>query len=384
MARFEFPHIAPTEAEIALRAEVRAFLADERAAGTFRPRPDCWVSGISPEFSQKLGSRGWLGMVWPKKYGGHERSALERLVVTEELLAAGAPVTAHWVADRQTSMQLLNFGSECQKQEILPRIAAGVCYTAIGMSEPQAGSDLAAVRTRAERTSSGWRLNGMKLWSSCAHISDYMIVLARTCPADGRDRSVGLSQFLVPLKLPGVTVTGIRDICGSSHFNETHFVDVELEEDALLGFEGEGWRQVMGELAFERSGPERYLSTFVAFCAVMNAVGDRLDANGHAIVGRVITHLQTLRGMSKSIASLLQQKLNPAIEAAMVKLMGNGFENNLIGDMRALLLAIPPEARDQSILDLIDESQMRAPSFTLRGGTTEILRGIVARQLGVR
>jgi alkylation response protein AidB-like acyl-CoA dehydrogenase len=211
-----------------------------------------------------------------------------------------------------------------------------------------------------------------------------MIVLARTCPADGRDRSVGLSQFLVPLKLPGVTVTGIRDICGSSHFNETHFVDVELEEDALLGFEGEGWRQVMGELAFERSGPERYLSTFVAFCAVMNAVGDRLDANGHAIVGRVITHLQTLRGMSKSIASLLQQKLNPAIEAAMVKLMGNGFENNLIGDMRALLLAIPPEARDQSILDLIDESQMRAPSFTLRGGTTEILRGIVARQLGVR
>jgi alkylation response protein AidB-like acyl-CoA dehydrogenase len=384
MADFEFPYEPSSAGEMELRAEVRAFLAEELASGSFEPKPDCWVSYSSPEFSRKLGERGWLGMTWPKQYGGHERSALDRLTVTEELLAAGAPVAAHWIADRQTGAQILRFGTERQRQEILPRIAAGTCYTAIGMSEPQAGSDLAAVRTRAERTAIGWRLNGMKMWSSGAHISDYMIVLARTSPPEGKDRSAGLSQFLVPLKLPGVNVEGITDIAGTTHFNETHFTDVDLAEDALLGVEGEGWRQVMGELAFERSGPERYLSTFAVFAAVVPLLEGRLDATGEAILGRVIAHLQTLRGMSKSIASLLQQKRDPAVEAALVKLLGNTFETNLIGDLRLLLECVPAEERSRAVLDLLDEAQMRAPSFTLRGGTTEVLRGIVARQLGVR
>ena len=180
-------------------------------------------------------------MTWPERYGGHGRSALHRLVVTEELLAAGAPVAAHWVADRQTGAQILRYGTEAQKQEILPSMAAGTSYAAIGMSEPQAGSDLAAVITRADQDANGnWIMNGRKIWSTGAHISDYMIVLARTSAADGGKRQVGLSQFLVPLKTPGIEITGIRDLAGSIHFNETLFDNVVLNHDALLGTEGNG------------------------------------------------------------------------------------------------------------------------------------------------
>ena len=136
-----------------------------------------------PPSAEALGARGWIGMTWPTRYGGHERSALERYVVIEELLAAGAPVYAHWVADRQSGPLLLRFGSEEQRQTILPRIAAGECYFAIGMSEPDSGSDLASVRTRAERTNDGWRIDGTKVWTSNAHRSHYMIALCCTGPA---------------------------------------------------------------------------------------------------------------------------------------------------------------------------------------------------------
>jgi alkylation response protein AidB-like acyl-CoA dehydrogenase len=384
MAHFEFPAPAETPTERKLRAEVRGFLAEELSSGGFSPRPDCWNSHASPEFSARLGARGWLGMTWPKAYGGHERSALERLVVTEELLAAGAPVTAHWIADRQTGAQILRHGSEAQKREILPRIAAGKCFTAIGMSESQAGSDLAAVRTRAERTASGWRLNGLKLWSSGAHIADYMVVLARTSAPQGSNRQIGLSQFLVPLASKGVGIDGIRDLAGSTHFNETRFEDVDLPEEALLGEEGNGWAQVMGELSFERSGPERFLSTVIVLREAIALLENNIDATGTAILGRLLAHLAALRRMSRGVAALLQQGRDPSREAAMVKLLGNEFERQLLADLRRLLSAIPEADWPVNLVALLTEAQLRLPSFTLRGGTTEVMRGILARQLGVR
>lgn len=384
MTHFEFPVPPETPAERQLRGEVRAFLAAELEAGGFVPRPDCWNSHASPDFSARLGARGWLGMTWPKAYGGHDRSALERLVVTEELLAAGAPVTAHWIADRQTGAQILRHGTEAQKKEILPRIAAGKCFTAIGMSEPQAGSDLAAVKSRAERTASGWRLNGLKLWSSVAHLADYMIVLARTSPPEGSNRQIGLSQFLVPLSAPGVGIDGIRDLAGTTHFNETRFEDVDLPDEALLGREGNGWAQVMGELSFERSGPERFLSTFIVLREAITVLEGRIDATGTAVLGRLLAHLAALRRMSRGIAALLQQGKDPSREAAMVKLLGNEFERRLLDDVRMLLSRVPEEAWPGSLCTLLVEAQLRLPSFTLRGGTTEVMRGILARQLGVR
>ena len=186
-----------------LRSEVREFLAAERAAGRFIAACDAWLSGWDESFSRRLAERGWIGMTIPPEYGGHGRSALERYIVVEELLAAGAPVAAHWISDRQVGPNLLRYGSESLKRRYLPAIAQGTCYFAIGMSEPDAGSDLAAVRTTGTRVDGGWTVSGTKIWTSGAHRAHALIALLRTGPPDGRQRHVGLSQLLIELDQPG-------------------------------------------------------------------------------------------------------------------------------------------------------------------------------------
>lgn len=384
MKRFSFPVDPVTDAENELRSRVRLFLTEQLSSGGFTPTADCWVSAVSQPFSEKLGANGWLGMTWPAEYGGAELPVLHRLVVTEELLAAGAPVAAHWIADRQTGPQILKFGTEEQKKTILPRMAQGVSFSCIGMSEPQAGSDLAAVITRATPTDSGWLLNGRKIWSTIAHLSDYMIVLARTSPADGRNRQVGLSQFLVDLSLPGISITGINDLAGTAHFNETLFDNVALRHDALLGVEGKGWSQVMGELAMERSGPERYLTTLIALEQALITLRKSTANIPAATIGRLIAQVMSLRRMSRSIARLIQDKKSPDTQAALVKQSGNVFEKELYKITRELLAAVPRKQWPENLTTLMRETQLRLPSHTLRGGTTEVMHGIIARQLGVR
>lgn len=381
MRRFHFPMVTESVAESALRGRVRAFLEREREIGGFVPGADCWVSRASPEFSRKLGREGWIGMTWPKAYGGHGRPALDRFVVTEELLAAGAPVAAHWIADRQSAGQILRYGTEEQKLSILPQIASGECYFSVGMSEPQAGSDLAAIQTKATRTQGGWVLQGRKIWSTGAHIARYMIVLARTSPPEGRNRHVGLSQFLVELSRPGVDVSGIRDIAGAVHFNEVVFDGVELPADALLGAEGEGWAQCMGELAMERSGPERFLTTFIMLEAALDTIRDQISP---IVLGDLIARLVALRAMSRGIALRLQNGEDPGTEAVIVKQLGNAFEKRLFSAIRDAIASKPETEIPPDLLSLRDETQLRLPSHSLRGGTTEILRGVIARQLGAR
>ena len=254
------------EAAVALRAEVRSFLAQEIAAGAFVPHCDAWLSAPDKAFSRRLGERGWLGMTWPRIYGGHERSALERYVVIEELLAAGAPVAVHWIADRQTGPLLLRFGTEEQRQRFLPGMARGEIQFAIGMSEPDSGSDLASVRTTARKVDGGWRLAGTKVWTSGAHLADAMITLVRSEPL-GDDRHLGLSQVIVDLKGPGVEIQPIRLLTGEHHFNEVLLRDCFVPDGMVVGNLGEGWKQVTSELAYERSGPERFLSTFPLLAA---------------------------------------------------------------------------------------------------------------------
>lgn len=381
---FQFPQVTLGANELELRAEVRQFLAEERASGGYTPVADCWVSAASPEFSKKLGTRGWLGMTWPAEFGGQNCPPLHRYIVTEELLAAGAPVAAHWVADRQTGSQILRFGTKEQKQTILPRIAAGECFTAIGMSEPQAGSDLAAVKTSAVKTGAGWTLSGRKIWSTGAHISDYMIVLARTSPAEGRNRQVGLSQFLVDLRLPGVEVSGIKDLAGIAHFNETLFEDVELPADALLGEEGNGWAQCMGELTLERSGPERFLTTFSLLAEALPAIAKEASRATEIEIGEIAAHLRTLRRMSLGITKLIEAGDNPETEAVVVKEMGNRLENEILSRLRHIVGSIPVSELPNGFSALMRDAILHVPSNTLRGGTTEILRGIIARKLGMR
>lgn len=381
---FDFPTVELDEGALQTRTEIRAFLERERSDGSFVPTADCWVSGVSTEFSEKLGRAGWLGMVWPCKYGGQDRPALHRYIVTEELLAAGAPVAAHWIADRQTGAQILRYGTEAQKKSILPKIAAGECYTAIGMSEPQAGSDLAAVKTRATRTETGWRLSGMKVWSTGAHFAHYMIVLARTSPAQGRNRQIGLSQFLVDLSLPGVEVSGIADLGGEVHFNETLFRDVELSEDALLGEAGNGWAQCMGELTLERSGPERFLTTFSLLAEALPALSEHASERVLIELGEMTAKLRVLRHMSLGIAQRLQDGSNPETEAVIVKEMGNRLENEILQKVRQMVGRLPSNSLPRSFSTLLKDAILTVPSNTLRGGTTEILRGIIARKLGMR
>ena len=274
------PALVPPPADLPpaaaqLRAQVREFLADERAAGAWRPRADVWLSGWDERFTKELGRRGWLGMTIPVEYGGHGASPLERYVVTEELLAAGAPVAAHWVADRQIGPTLLRFGTEEQRRRYLPGIAAGEVYFGIGMSEPDSGSDLASVRTKAERVDGGWALTGTKVWTSGAHRARAFFALARTAPRDEAHRHAGLSQFIVELSSPGVTIRPIPLLTGAHHFNEVVFDGVFVPDAMVLGEIGSGWHQVTSELAFERSGPERFLSTYPLLAALVGELGGR-------------------------------------------------------------------------------------------------------------
>lgn len=381
---FQFPRLEFDPAADALRDEVRGFLAHELASGGFTPAADCWVSAADPEFSRKMGARGWLGMTWPREFGGHDCPVAHRFVVTEEMLAAGAPVAAHWIADRQTGSHILRYGTEEQKKTILPRIAAGECFTAIGMSEPQAGSDLAAIKTSARRTDKGWVLSGRKIWSTGAHFSHYMIVLARTSPAEGRNRQVGLSQFLVDLSLPGIDISGIRDLGGTPHFNETLFDNVELPEDSLLGTEGNGWAQCMGELALERSGPERFLTSLVVLEKALPVIAAHADARRAVEVGSILANLRVLRRMSLGVAEMLKRGESPATAACVVKEMGNRLENDIVQRLRAMLAGIPKGDWPVGLEALLREAILHLPSNTLRGGTTEILRGIIAREMGMR
>ena len=381
---FHFPHLQFDEAAKTLRHEVRTFLSRELKSGGFVPSADCWVSQADPDFSRKMGAQGWLGMTWPRQYGGQERPNYHRFVVTEEMLAAGAPVAAHWVADRQTGSHILAYGTQAQKLDILPRIAAGECFTAIGMSEPQAGSDLAAIQTSAKRTQAGWVLSGRKVWSTGAHFSHYMIVLARTSPAQGRNRQVGLSQFLVDLSLPGVEISGIKDLGGTPHFNETLFDSVELPADALLGAEGNGWAQCMGELALERSGPERFLTTLIVLETALPVLARKADDRCAYEIGSILANLRVLRRMSLGVTKMLDDGASPATAAAVVKEMGNRFENEIIARLRSLLSGIPQQDWPSGLAILLRDAVLHLPSNTLRGGTTEILRGMIAREMGMR
>ncbi|HEV8441192.1 MAG TPA: acyl-CoA dehydrogenase family protein [Methylomirabilota bacterium] len=382
MATFHFELLdLPPEAE-ALRTEVREFLRDTLRDRASHARARSW-GGFDREFSRKVGARGWIGLTWPKQYGGHERSALERYVMLEEMLAAGAPVSAHWIADRQSGPLLLRFGTEAQRQRFLPRIARGELAFAIGMSEPDSGSDLASIRTRAEKVSGGYTVNGTKVWTSNAHLADYMIALFRTRVVPDKKHE-GLSQFLVDTRSPGINIRPIVDLSGAHHFNEVVFQDVFVPDDMRVGEEGAGWRQVTTELAFERSGPERYLSSIQLLIETIREVGKEPGERAAVTIGRLVAHLATLRQMSLAVAGMLQAGQNPNLEAAVVKDVGTSFEQEIPEAIHALMGIEPRLDSGTPFERTLGFLMEHAPSFSLRGGTREVLRGIIARGLGLR
>lgn len=367
-----------------LRSAVRDFLVSELAAGRFVPACDSWLSGWDESFSRRLAGQCWVGMTIPPEYGGHGRSALERYVVAEELLASGAPVAAHWVADRQVAPNLLRYASTELKQRYLPAIARGTCYFAIGLSEPDAGSDLAAVRTTGTRVDGGWIVSGVKIWTSGAHRAHALIALVRTSPADGRQRHVGLSQLLIELDQPGVTIRPIISMTGEHHFNEVLFSDVFVPDGQVVGTIGAGWAQVTSELAYERSGPERLLSTFPLLDTLVGELASRDGGVGtEEVLGRVTSRLWAGRQMSLAVAGALADGEAPEVAAALVKDVGTRLENEII-EVARLLTATEPDPDDAGFAGMLAHAVLHAPGFTLRGGTNEILRSVVARGLALR
>lgn len=376
------PLVLPPEAE-ALRREVRAFLLDAVPKDKSPERFKSWGT-FSPEFSKQMGARGWIGLTWPKEYGGGGRSQLERYVLTEELLANGAPAGAHWVADRQSGPLIIRFGSEEQKRKFLPPIIRGESYFCIGMSEPDSGSDLASVRTRAEPVAGGYRINGTKLWTSGAHRCHFMIALCRTS-AKSEERHAGLSQLIVDLKSPGITIRPVVNLAGKHDFNEVNFVDVFVPGENLLGNEGDGWKQVTSELAYERSGPERFLTNFHVLRELVRLIGRQASPRSAETIGRLVARLWNLRQMSLSVSGMLQQGKMPVTEASVVKDLGTAFQQDLPEVARQLAQseATSPDDLDDFV-DIARQATLLSPAYTIQGGTTQILRGIIARGLGLR
>ena len=368
-----------TPEEEQLRAEVRQFLAEELPPDY---RPGLGIgAGSDREFSKKVAARGWLGMAVPKEYGGQDRTAVDRFIVTEEMLSSGAAIGTHFIADRQTAPTIMKFGTEEQRRFFIPKITAGELSFSLGMSEPDSGSDLSSVRTAGTKVDGGWRLNGTKVWTSGAHENDYFAVLCRTSPFDG-DRHNGLSQLIVDLHADGITVNPIPFLDGGHHFNEVVLEDVFVPDDRVLGDLGSGWMQVTSELAYERSGPDRFLSTFGLlkyFIAERDPAS--LSPEQLRVIGHITARYWTIRQLSLSIARTIDDGGAPAIESALVKDIGTRFEQQTIELIRDVV-EVDLDPQQGSMFELLlAEAILSGPSFTLRGGTTEVLRSLASKGL---
>lgn len=360
-----------------LRREVRAFVTAERARGSFLPSVDSWLQAHSPDFSRKLAAKGWLGMTWPVEYGGGGRDPSERIAVLEELVLAGAPLAAHWVAENQAGPMLLSFGSEEQRQYFLPRIARGEMYMAAGLSEPDSGSDLASIRTKAERISGGWRVSGRKIWSSNGQNSHFLLALVRTASGTS-SRHDGFSQFFIDLSSSGVSIAPIGVMGGDAPFAEITFDDVFVPDAMVLGKVDDGWRQVTSMLVFERCGPERYLSTAPLLSELIDSVAVRGGAE--ADLGLVAAKLMATRALANKTRALGQGNARSTYLGAIVKDIAAQEEQEVV--------AVARRALADGVIDstpanrkMIRDGMLTAPTFSIRGGTVQILRNVVAKEL---
>lgn len=380
------PAMAQDSVDTALRLRVRTLLDVEQRAGAFRPACDAWLAGWDEAFTARLASHGLVGMTIPQEYGGAGSGMLARHVVLEELLAAGAPVAAHWVADRQIVPSLLKYGTPELKQRYLPDIAGGRCFMAVGMSEPDAGSDLTAIRTRAISVPGGWRLSGTKVWTSGAHHAHAICVFARTPELDGERPSY--TQFFVEAGSTGLEIRPIVTLDGVHHFNEVVLQDVLVPDEFVLGEPGDGWNQIRSELSYERGGPERFLSLFPLLRALVEAARGWLADDGYVAdqVGGLLARLAVLRRMSLGLADSVDRTGSAsAAIAAMVKDLGTTFESDVVDVARRIVHDRWYDvAGDATLPELLAQATQRLPAFGIRAGSTEMLRGLVAREVGLR
>jgi alkylation response protein AidB-like acyl-CoA dehydrogenase len=347
------------------------------AAATSEFPEDSWIVGSSREFAKQLGDRGWLGMTWPVEEGGHGRTALERFIVFEALIANGAPVAASWFADRQMGPTLLQFGTPEQRRRFLPDIIAGTSMWCIGMSEPDAGSDIASLRTRAVADGDDWIVTGQKVWTSGAAFADWCYLIARTDP--DAPPHAGLSELLIDMHAPGVSVSPIEDMTTSRHFCEVTLDEVRVPGENLVGEVNGSFRQLMRQMEHERGGIDRLVSNRSLYRDVM---ASGLVDGDDPVVRQEVAALETGYRIGRLLVlrEVLQQA--PKSFSAATKTFCTEFEQRVAAFCGRVL---GPHAllwgADAGLGGRAARNICYAPGYTIMGGTTQILRNILGERV---
>ncbi len=385
---FEF-----TREQEEFRLEVRSFLEEEIRRGLFKPACDAWIQGFSPEFTKKVAHKGWIGLTWPKEYGGQGRTNVDRFILTEEMLRYGAPAALHWFADRQIGRAIIHYGSDEQKREYLPKILRGEAYVGLGLSEPEAGSDLGSLQTRAAEDGDSYVLNGQKMWTSCARYMNYIYLVARTDPNAPKHR--GISEFIIPANLPGITVRPTIDITGAEAWGEVFYDNVRVPKNSLIGQVNRGFYQVANQLDYERSGLERLMGNYPLFDAIVRFAKETLRSGAPLCkdpfvrdkLARLQVEFEVGRLLTYRVALVIDSGRAPNVEAAMAKAYCTSFEQQL-ADLSTRIHGpygqLAGESRWAPISGMAPDSFLSSMGYSLQAGTSEILRNIVAtRGLGL-
>lgn len=366
--------------EFVLTPELQSLSDEARAVGlaaaASRQFPDdSWLIGSDRRFSVDMAERGWIGMTWPVEHGGHGRSTLERFVVVEQLIATGAPIAASWFADRQIGPTLLQYGTDDQRDRWLPRIISGQDMWSIGMSEPDAGSDVSAIRTRAVRDGDDWIVSGQKIWTSGAAEADWIYLVARTDPDAPPHKS--LSEFVVAMDSPGVTVKPIRDMTDNQHFCEVFFEDVRVPGDHLVGTPNGSFSQIMRQMEHERGGIDRLVSNRSLYDLAIET-GRKNGTLDDPLIRQDLARAETIYRVARHMVLREVVGQAPAGWSAITKTLATEFEV-FIAELCGRLMGT-----DSLLWNRTSRNICYAPGYTIMGGTTLILRNIMGeRMLGL-
>jgi alkylation response protein AidB-like acyl-CoA dehydrogenase len=355
-----------TAEQVALRDQARQIGAD--AVARLGRSNDSWINGYSTEFAKELAALGWIGLTWPAEHGGAGRPAIDRLIIGEELIAVGAPIAAMWFADRQMGPTLIAFGRPDQQAEFLPGILAGETTWCIGMSEPGAGSDLAALKTTARRDGDEWVIDGQKIWTSFAAVADYCYLICRTSH-DG-PRHQGISEIIVPMSTPGIDVRPITDMTTNRHFCEVFFTDVRVPVSNLVGQEGHAFKQTMRQLEHERGGIDRLVSNH----ALYRIAADRADTDD-PVVRQEIAALETGYRIGRILVAREVLGQAPAGFSAATKCFCTEHEWRVAQFVARVL---GPEA---TLWTTVTQGVTYASGYTIMGGTSNIMRNILGERV---
>jgi alkylation response protein AidB-like acyl-CoA dehydrogenase len=371
------------------REEIQDFLKTELQQGSFIPQQNAWIEGFSKEFSGKISKRGWIGLTWPKEYGGQERGYLDRLILVEEMLKAQAPIGFHFLADRQVGPALIRFGSEELKREFLPKIIDAEISFCLCFSEPDAGSDMVSVRTTALDEGNDYVINGQKVWTSNGHLADFGWLLAKTNLDQKLPKHKTLSEFILDMKAPGVTVQPLMNIAGAHSFNEVFLDEVKIPPNRLVGKKDEGFDQIMEQMVYERAGIERLMQNY-AIKGYLQEYVRATKRNGKylwedPIVRNMLATLEIEFNIGRllcyNVAWTIDQGKVPTYEASVCKVFCTQYEQKL-SDIATQLMGIYGQLLPGSpwapFGGAAAESYLWSPSYTLQGGTIEILKNIIA------